>query len=65
MKKCNECGETKALTEFYKRTAAADGLQACCKSCSCAKSLLVVLGKRDIKAVAKAAKIAAKLTGKL
>jgi len=33
MKKCNNCKEVKCCTEFYKRTASADGLQSRCKIC--------------------------------
>ncbi len=33
-KKCAKCGREMPPTEFYKRIAAADGLQCYCKSCS-------------------------------
>jgi ribosomal protein L20 len=33
MKTCNKCGETKALTEFYKQRLGRDGLTAQCKGC--------------------------------
>ena len=33
MKTCNTCAETKATTEFNKRAASKDGLQARCKAC--------------------------------
>lgn len=33
MKKCNKCGETKSLEEFWKDTEKSDGLQTMCKEC--------------------------------
>ena len=33
MKTCTKCNQTKALTEFYKRSDARDGLQTRCKVC--------------------------------
>jgi len=33
-KACTKCGETKPLTEFYKRTRAKDGHSAYCKQCA-------------------------------
>ncbi len=33
MKACNKCGEMKPFEEFYKASAARDGLQSSCKSC--------------------------------
>lgn len=30
---CTMCGETKPVTNFYKRAASIDGLQQCCKPC--------------------------------
>lgn len=32
-KKCPKCGRELPVTEFYKRAAAADGLQPYCKNC--------------------------------
>src|SRR4051812_22405359 len=32
-KRCFKCGETKTVDNFYKKSAAKDGLQANCKSC--------------------------------
>jgi len=34
MKTCNKCGVEKTLTEFFKRTCAADGLSRECRVCS-------------------------------
>lgn len=34
MKACGKCGVEKPLTEYYKRTASLDGLQARCKLCT-------------------------------
>lgn len=34
MKRCTKCGETKALSEFYKRVASLDGLCCRCKKCT-------------------------------
>lgn len=34
MKRCCSCGEHKKHSEFYRRTASIDGLQAYCKECS-------------------------------
>lgn len=33
MKRCPRCGETKAVTEFYKNSRTADGLRCYCKPC--------------------------------
>jgi len=35
-KKCTQCGEVKARTEFSKRARSKDGLNYYCKSCNCA-----------------------------
>ena len=34
MKKCNECGAEKPLSEFYKNSASADGVMSVCKPCN-------------------------------
>jgi 5-methylcytosine-specific restriction endonuclease McrA len=33
LKRCSKCGETKAVSEFHKETAKADGRKAFCKCC--------------------------------
>ena len=32
-KKCSKCGETKEVSEFYKKHTSKDGLQSSCKDC--------------------------------
>lgn len=39
-KTCAKCGETKERAEFYRQSAAKDGLQAWCKSCAKYRSAL-------------------------
>lgn len=34
MKRCTECGATKARGEFHRRAASSDGLQFVCKPCN-------------------------------
>ncbi len=34
-KQCADCGKTKNLTEFYKRSNSLDGVQYQCKECQC------------------------------
>ena len=36
-KKCNDCGEVKPLTEFYKRASSKDGYNYYCKPCNRAR----------------------------
>ena len=44
-KTCNKCGVTKPVSEFFKRKAARDGVQAWCKSCQ--KATSVEWGRRN------------------
>lgn len=38
MKKCNQCGEVKNLSEFYREARNSDGLRGNCKECVCSRS---------------------------